>query len=132
MATKSITTAPLLDEVMGPEGGPALIDFWAPWCGPCRMMEPHYEAISEAYGEYPVSFYKLNTEDHPELSRRFRVRSIPTILLVHDGQILDSMIGAQDQRRLKKKVDWLLKKTGHAPPESKGGLLSRLGRAFRG
>ena len=132
MATTAITTPKLLDEVMGPDGGASLIDFWAPWCGPCRMMEPHYEAISEQYSDYPVSFYKLNTEDHPELSRRFRVRSIPTIVLVHQGQILDSLIGAQDTRRLAKKVDWLLKKAGHEVPESSGGLLSRIGRALRG
>ncbi len=132
MATTSISTAKLLDEVMGPEGGPALIDFWAPWCGPCRMMEPHYEAVSEAYADHPVGFYKLNTEDHPELSRRFRVRSIPTIILVHQGQIVDSMIGAQDQRRLTKKVNWLLKRAGHTPPGGDDGLLARIGRKLRG
>ncbi len=132
MATTAITTPKLLDEVMGPDGGAALIDFWAPWCGPCRMMEPHYEAISDRYSDYQVDFYKLNTEDHPELSRRFRVRSIPTIVLVHQGQILDSLIGAQDPHRLAKKVDWLLKKAGHEVPESRGGLLSRIGRALRG
>ncbi len=132
MATTDITTPALLDEVMGPDGGPALIDFWAPWCGPCRMMAPHYEAVSDEYAEHPVGFFKLNTEDHPELSRRFRVRSIPTIILVNQGQILDSMIGAQDPRRLKKKVDWLLKKTGHAPPDDGGGLFARIGRRLRG
>ena len=132
MSTTEITTAKLLDQVMGPEGGPALIDFWAPWCGPCRMMAPHYEAVSENYSDHPVKFFKLNTEDHPELSRRFKVRSIPTIILVHQGQILDAVIGAQDQRRLTKKVNWLLKKAGHEVPESEGGLLSRIGRALRG
>jgi thioredoxin len=132
MSTTNIDTAKLLDEVMGPEGGPALIDFWAPWCGPCRMMGPHYEAISETYADYPVAFYKLNTEDHPELSRRFRVRSIPTVLLIHEGEILDVLVGVSDQRRLGKKVNWLLKKAGHASPEAEGGLLSRIGRRLRG
>ena len=129
MATTAITTAKLLDEVMSADGGPALIDFWAPWCGPCRAMGPEYEAVSDTYSEHPVSFYKLDTEAHPELARRFKVRSIPTLIFVHEGQILDSMIGAANQGRIAKKVNWLLKKAGHEAPEAAGGgLFSRLGR----
>ena len=132
MPTIEITTAELLDEVMSPDGGPALIDFWAPWCGPCRLMAPAYEAASDTYVEQPIGFYKLNTEDHPELSRRFRVRSIPTVVCVYQGQILDAMVGASDERRILKKADWLLRRAGHTPPGGEGGLLARIGRKLRG
>ncbi|MEZ4458508.1 MAG: thioredoxin [bacterium] len=93
------------------EGGPAvMIDFWASWCGPCRMMAPHFEAAAQALADEPITFYKLDTEKHPDLAQSFRVMSLPTILLIHDGKVQDVLIGARDTNALKKKGEWLLSK----------------------
>jgi thioredoxin len=105
-----LRTIPAVEAVMAPEAGPAVIDFWAPWCAPCRAMAPHFAAIAEAHADQPVRFYKIDTEANPELAAPFHVRSLPTTAFVLDGQILDVAVGALDARRLEKKVDWLLSK----------------------
>ncbi len=109
-----------LDELMREGGGSAILDFWAPWCGPCRAMAPHFDAVAEQFADEPVAFYKVNTQDHPELGQAFNVRSIPTLVLVHDGEILDVIIGAQDTRKLAKRAKWLISKANGE------GFLSRL------
>ena len=107
---REITSKNELQKIMT-EGGPTvMIDFWASWCGPCRMMAPHFEAVAEEYADQPIEFYKINTEEHPELSQPFNVRSLPTVVIASDGQILDALIGAQDARTLAKKTEWALSK----------------------
>ena len=105
-----ITKRTQLAELMRPGGPTGIIDFWAGWCGPCKMMGPHFDAVADEYADEPVVFYKLNTEEHPQLAASFNVRSLPTVLIVHDGQVLDVMIGAKDSRALAKKADWALSK----------------------
>ena len=95
MPTKDITTREEIMELMEPGGEPAIIDFWAPWCGPCRSMAPQYEAAAVEMADADVTFYKLNTQAHPELAQAFNVRSLPTIMAINDGQIQDVIIGAQ-------------------------------------
>lgn len=109
-----------LDELMSEGGGSAIIDFWAPWCGPCKAMGPHFEAAAEQFADEPVEFYKCNTQDHPQLSQAFNVRSIPTLVLVNDGEVLDVIVGAQDGQKLAKRAKWLLSKARGE------GFLSRL------
>lgn len=104
-----ITSRQMLDDIMD-SGAPAVIDFWADWCGPCKAMAPHYEATAEQYGDEPVEFYKLNTQHHPDLAGMFNVRSIPTVIFLLDGQVVDHSIGALDAGKLSKKVDRLLSK----------------------
>lgn len=72
---------------------PVLADFWAPWCGPCRSLSPTVDAMAvEQAGQLKV--VRVNVDDAPELSRRYQVRGVPTLLLMRGGQILDQQVGA--------------------------------------
>jgi thioredoxin 2 len=72
------------------------------------MMAPQYAAVAAELTGRPIKFYKLDTERHPELARAFNIRSLPTLLLVHRGEIKDAVIGAQPAAVFRKKAEWLL------------------------
>ncbi len=74
------------------ENGFVIIDFWAPWCGPCRSFAPTYEAVSEGHPD--IVFGKVNTEEEQELAMHFQVRSIPTLMIFRDSIIIFSQPGA--------------------------------------
>ncbi|MBD3841078.1 MAG: thioredoxin [Campylobacterales bacterium] len=87
--------------------GVALVDFWAPWCGPCRMISPIIEELAEEF-EGKAKICKVNTDEQQELSMKFGVRSIPTIVFMKDGQTVDTMIGAASKQAFADKLNSLL------------------------
>jgi len=85
------------------ENGVTLVDFWAPWCGPCKMQLPIVEELSsELQGQATIG--KINVDEEPELASQFGVMSIPTLILFKDGQPVDKMVGLQSKEALKNKI----------------------------
>jgi len=85
------------------ESGVSLVDFWAPWCGPCKMQLPIVEELSgELAGKATIA--KINVDEEPELASQFGVMSIPTLILFKDGQPVDKMVGLQSKDALKNKI----------------------------
>jgi thioredoxin 1 len=85
------------------ESGVTLVDFWAPWCGPCKMQLPIVEELSsELEGQAKIA--KINVDEEPELASQFGVMSIPTLILFKDGQPVDKMVGLQSKDALKNKI----------------------------
>ena len=90
MAAKHLTTADF-DKLVG-EAPLAMVDFWADWCGPCKMLTPTVEALAEQYGGRVLTG-KVNVDEEPELARRFGVMSIPTVVFLKNGREFDRKVG---------------------------------------
>lgn len=84
--------------------GLTMVDFWAEWCGPCRMVAPIVEELAEEYGDEGLSVGKLDVDANPQVTIRFAVRSIPSILFFKDGEHVDTVVGAVPRPTLEAKV----------------------------
>jgi len=84
-------------------GKPAIVDFWAPWCGPCRVMAPAFEALAAKNPD--VKFAKINVDENNETANKYRVASIPTVLFFKDGIIKDMSVGAVPEAALQKFIE---------------------------
>ena len=104
--TVEVTDGNFQDMIMD-AGKPALVDFWAVWCGPCRAVAPIVEEIAEEYDGRAV-IAKMDVDQNKEIATQFGIEAIPTLLLVKDGEIADRIVGVVDKKSLAARLDALL------------------------
>ncbi|MCB8963751.1 MAG: thioredoxin [Bacteroidales bacterium] len=95
------------DELVLNSGKPALVDFWAEWCGPCRMIAPYVEQIAEEYKDKAV-VAKVDVDSCPDIAARYGIRNIPTVLFFKNGEQVDKQVGAVPKNNLVTKLEALL------------------------
>jgi thioredoxin 1 len=118
---EDLTNEQEVEDLMKEGGGTAILDFWSASCGPCMAMAKDFAHVAGQFDSEELRFCKINTGTHGHLAAPFSIRSVPTILFIHDGKVLDARVGRLSARELGEKAEWLLKKATRGP-----GLLSRL------
>ena len=109
--SEELKTLGELEDLMSEDGGAAILDFWSPTCGPCKAMAPAFEAVANELADEPIRFVRINTATQAQLAQPFNIHSVPTLLFVHNGDILDVRVGALSGPALAKKAQWLLRKS---------------------
>lgn len=99
----TVTDQNFADEIEGSDGL-SIVDFWAAWCGPCKMVAPIVEELAEEYGDRGLRVGKLDVDQNPQTASRFAVRSIPSILFFKNGELVDQVVGAVPKPHLEEKV----------------------------
>lgn len=103
MAAKHTTDADFQTDVLDSDK-PVLVDFWAPWCGPCKMVAPVLEEIAGEHGD-KLSVVKLNTDENPATTQRYGVTGIPTMNLYVDGEVVKTLVGALPKQKLMRELE---------------------------
>lgn len=103
---KNITDSTFDEDVLQSEV-PVLVDFWAPWCGPCRMVSPIVEELEQVYGDR-ITFMKMNTDENPKTPGTYGIRSIPTLLIIKGGLVVESLVGFRPKSELSKYLETVL------------------------
>ena len=105
MAISDVTDATFEEEVIKSDR-PVLVDFWAEWCAPCRMLAPVVQEIAEEFGDR-IRVYKLDLDTNPQTPARYNVRAVPTLLFFRNGEVADQLVGAVPKARIVEKLEQL-------------------------
>ncbi len=92
------------DVLEGSKNAPVMVDFWAPWCGPCRIVSPIVEELADDYAG-KMEFAKINVDDAPNIAMKYQVMSIPTLMIFKDGAPVESVVGARPKKDLEGRVE---------------------------
>lgn len=103
MAIVNVNDQTFAEEVESNEAGTVLVDFWAPWCGPCKMLSPILDEVDAEIGD-KIKISKMNVDENPEVPGRFGVLSIPTMILFKDGKPVNKIVGLQSKEQL---IEWI-------------------------
>ena len=103
---EAVTTASFEQEVLKSDV-PVLVDFWAEWCGPCKMIAPHLDRIAEDYGG-KIKIRKVDIDEERDLAEKYRVESIPTLMFFKEGKLVDQLIGARPPKEITSRLDSLI------------------------
>jgi thioredoxin 1 len=95
------------EEVVMKSDKPVIVDFWAEWCSPCRIISPILDELSKEY-EQEVKMVKCDVDENPELCRKFNIKNIPAVLFIKNGEVLDTKIGASSKANFVRKIELLL------------------------
>ena len=95
------------DKVVLNAAEPVMVDFWAAWCGPCKMIAPAVEELADEYSGR-ISVCKLNTDENPDIASRYQIMGIPSLLFFKAGKLVDKIVGAASKKQFKEKMDALL------------------------
>ncbi len=101
-----VTDAEFEEKVLN-SATPVVVDFWAPWCGPCRMIAPILDAMAEEYGDQVV-IAKVNTDENPSYAMQYGVQGIPTMLFIKNGDVVNKMVGAAPKPKIQQNFEDLL------------------------
>lgn len=103
MASSVTTDATFTEDVLQHDG-PVLVDFWAPWCGPCKMVAPVLEELSEEWGD-KLKVVKLNTDENPETTQAYGITGIPTMNVYQGGEVVKTLVGALPKKKLAQELE---------------------------
>ena len=103
----TVVTNDSFDQVVIQSQSLVMVDFWATWCGPCKIVAPVVEELAKEY-EGRVNFTKVNTDENTDLATRYNIRGIPTLMFFKEGKVMDQVVGAVPKAQLKSKIDSLL------------------------